>query len=50
MPLPIPEKCKDCMHRLRAYCKANKVEIAIIAVEKCSRKKKKSRKMRRKKK
>ena len=49
--IEIPEKCKDCIHRLRDYCRANKVKIAVIAVSRCTRKKTtKSRKLRRKKK
>jgi len=48
MSLLIPEKCKPCMHRLRDYCKANKVKIEIIEVDKCNRKKILSRKEKRK--
>ncbi len=50
MPLPIPEKCKKCLHRLNDYCKAYKAKIEILSVDGCTRKKtKKSRNLRRKK-
>ncbi|KKN90918.1 hypothetical protein LCGC14_0225020 [marine sediment metagenome] len=36
----IPEnKCVDCRHKLRTYCKAYKVDINLIDISKCKRKK-----------
>ena len=35
----VPDKCKGCMHPLRDYCRAYKVEINLIDVDKCRRKK-----------
>jgi len=37
--MDIPEKCKPCMHRLRDYCRANKVKIAVMPYQRCTRKK-----------
>jgi len=34
-----PEKCKKCKHRNYNYCRAYQVEISIINVENCRRKK-----------
>ncbi len=37
--MEIPEKCKKCMHRLKAYCKGYKADIDILSIEKCTRQK-----------
>ena len=35
------DPCDNCMHILRDYCKAYKVKIALIEVDKCKRRKRK---------
>lgn len=35
----IPQKCNDCKHRKNDYCRAYHVEIRLINVNKCKRKK-----------
>ena len=49
MSLPIPEKCKNCIHRINDYCKGYGAKIEILITEMCLREKSiKSRKERRK--
>ena len=33
------KRCDNCMHKLRDYCKAYKVKINLIDINKCERKK-----------
>lgn len=35
----IPQKCNNCKHRKNVYCRAYQIEIGLINVEKCKRKK-----------
>jgi len=33
------DKCEECKHRINDYCRAYKVKIEIIDIDKCNRRK-----------
>jgi len=37
--MKIPDKCKECMHRINDFCKGYGFKLEVLSVENCKRRK-----------